>query len=112
MHFDFGEDSINEGDGVSAQCTVSKGDYPLSIAWTLNDVPANKIAGILIGRVSKRVSTLTIDSVKAEHVGNYTCIASNKAANTSFTTILAVNGLLQFRFFFSFLKLIPESFIK
>lgn len=85
---------MNEGDGVSAQCTVSKGDYPIGISWSLNGIPVNRIEGIVITRASKRVSTLSIDSVTYFLAGNYTCTARNRAANVSFTTILTVNGSL------------------
>lgn len=97
--FDFGEESVNEGEGVSLQCTVSKGDYPLNITWTLNDRPISSTDGILINRASKRVSTLSIDYVMENHSGNYTCIASNKGASTTHTAFLAVNGIhvLNFR---------------
>ncbi|KAI4460603.1 basigin related [Holotrichia oblita] len=90
LHFDFGEDSVNEGEGVSIQCTVSKGDYPLNITWTQNSFPINSGKGIVVNRVSKRVSTLSIDSVQANHVGNYTCVAGNKAAVVEYTAVLSV----------------------
>lgn len=93
--FDFGEDSINEGEGVSVQCSVSKGDYPLNISWTLNghSIPSNNNYGILIHRASKRVSTLSIDNVQRDHVGNYTCIVNNLASSTIHATFLAINGI-------------------
>lgn len=90
--FDFGEDSVNEGDGVSAQCTVSKGDYPLKIKWLLNDRPASSAEGVVVNRVSKRVSTLSIDYVLEGHSGNYSCVVTNKAASHSYSTTLAVRG--------------------
>ncbi|XP_064216098.1 Down syndrome cell adhesion molecule isoform X35 [Tribolium castaneum] len=91
LPFDFGEDSINEGDGVSVQCTVSKGDYPLNISWTLNGHFIDQTNGIVINRASKRVSTLSIDNVQSTHVGNYTCLASNSASVTTYTTSLFIN---------------------
>lgn len=36
---------------------------------------------------------LTIASVSAKHVGDYTCVASNKAGSTARTTQLSVNGI-------------------
>ncbi|KAF2905043.1 hypothetical protein ILUMI_01126, partial [Ignelater luminosus] len=89
--FDFGENSINEGDGVSAHCTVAKGDYPLNITWTLNEKRINKNEGITVTRASKRLSTVSIDYVTHNHIGNYTCIASNKAGSVMYTAALAVN---------------------
>lgn len=96
--FDFGEDSINEGDGVSVQCTVSKGDYPLNISWTLNGQQIEQNFGIVINRNSKRVSTLSIDNVQSIHVGNYTCLARNLASTSTYTTSLFINGTFLFSF--------------
>lgn len=93
LPFEFSEEAVNEGDGVSVQCTVSKGDYPLNITWYLNGLTIQQGDGILVNRASKRVSTLSIDSVQAFHSGNYTCLASNKADATSITRILVVNGI-------------------
>lgn len=90
--FDFGEESVNEGDGVSVQCTVSKGDYPLNITWNLNGNAIRETDGILINRASKRVSTLSIDYVIESQAGNYTCVVTNSAATVSYTAKLAVNG--------------------
>lgn len=90
--FDFGEESVNEGDGVSVQCSVSKGDYPLNIMWSLNGKSIDTSEGVLIIRASKRVSSLSIDYVLESHAGNYTCIATNRATSAAYTTVLAVNG--------------------
>lgn len=107
--FDFGEDSVNENDGISVQCTVSKGDYPLNITWLLNEQRIEESNGILISRASKRVSTLSIDAAQSTHAGNYTCFAKNLAASTSYTTTLLINGkfigsffVFRVYFFFNF----------
>lgn len=93
MDFNFGEESVNEGEGVSIQCSVFKGDYPLNVTWTLNSLPIGSNEGILISRTSKRVSSLTIDSVQASHAGNYTCLAGNKAGLRQYTAVLSINGI-------------------
>lgn len=95
--FDFGEESVNEGEGVSLQCTVSKGDYPLNITWALNDRPISSTDGIVITRASKRVSTLSIDYVTEHHGGNYTCIASNRGASSTHAAFLAINGIFMLK---------------
>lgn len=86
--FSFGEDSINAGDVISTQCLVSKGDLPIKITWTIG----NKTTGVVTNQVNKRLSTLSIESVQAEHIGEYICTAKNPVGTASFSTILNVNG--------------------
>lgn len=95
MPFDFGEGSINTDDMTSLQCTVSKGDLPIKIFWTLNGKPVDSIRGIAMNKVNRRISTLSIDSVEALHAGNYTCIAKNKAGIATHSSILNINGTLR-----------------
>jgi len=92
MPFSFGDESINAGDVVSVQCTVTKGDSPISISWLFNSTELRNSDEILIGKNSKKVKTLTIESVRASHMGDYTCIAKNAAGATNFTTTLHING--------------------
>lgn len=91
MHFEFGEESVDEDETVSVQCTISKGDNPLNMTWNLNEKPISVYPGITINNM-KRVSLLTIESVRAEHAGKYTCVASNSAGTTSYSADLNVNG--------------------
>lgn len=44
--------------------------------------------------MNKKVNTLSIESVGAEHAGTYVCIAKNKAGESSYATVLNVNGKL------------------
>lgn len=87
----FFEDLANSGDTVSIQCTITKGDMPLNITWTLNNKTIGDDYGITVMKL-KRFSTLNIDSVQAEHAGLFTCIASNRAGETSYSAVLNVNG--------------------
>lgn len=92
-HFDFGDEPINEGDTVSVQCTVLKGDSPLNISWKFNNKTIEPpILGININTM-KRVSLITMESVNAEHAGKYECVAGNKAGNASFSSVLNINGI-------------------
>lgn len=89
-----GDEPANWGDAVTATCTVFKGDFPISIEWSLNGQPiAKNYPDITISGTSKRVSVLTIDTVSASHAGEYSCSASNAAGGTSYTASLAVNGI-------------------
>lgn len=84
----------NEGDSVQLTCHVAKGDLPLRIRWTHNDLPLFSHLGVMASKIGERVSLLTVETVKAVHSGNYSCVASNNAGNISYTSELFVNGLL------------------
>ena len=98
--FSFGEDELNLHDSVSATCSITKGDLPLDIWWTVIEADdPNSVdqilttsEGILISRTSKKISVLSIESVNARNRGNYTCHARNKAGETSVSTQLSING--------------------
>lgn len=90
--FDFGDEPINSGDMTSLMCTVSKGDLPVKISWMHNNKTINEADGISINKVNKKLSTLSIESVQAIHVGEYSCVATNKAGTTRYSSYLHVNG--------------------
>ncbi|XP_050081284.1 cell adhesion molecule Dscam2 isoform X36 [Anopheles maculipalpis] len=97
--FAFGEEQINQFDMVSTMCTVNKGDMPIEIVWEFTPTfpslgkPRKLYTndGVLISRTSTRISTLSIDSVRDRHSGNYTCIAKNQAGMMEHTAVLFVN---------------------
>ncbi|XP_063932359.1 cell adhesion molecule Dscam1 isoform X6 [Zophobas morio] len=91
LPFDFGEESVNSGDVASLQCTVFKGDLPIRITWLHKNKAIRPNDGIIISKASRKVSSLTIDSVQEDHSGSYTCLAQNKAGNASYSTVLNVN---------------------
>ena len=89
----FGEEPVNAGDLVSVQCVVTKGDFPLEITWIFDNRPIQSYHGdVIVSDTGKRVKQLIIESVAARHAGEYTCVASNAAGSTSYSTILNVNG--------------------
>lgn len=90
--FDFGEESINELDMVSASCTVNKGDLPVDVAWLKNGGRVYTNDGVVVTKTSQRMSVLSIESVRARHAGNYTCVATNNAGVTKHWATLRVNG--------------------
>ncbi|XP_068899442.1 cell adhesion molecule Dscam1 isoform X36 [Tenebrio molitor] len=89
--FEFGDESVNSGDMAIVNCAVIKGDLPVKIFWKLNGRSVDNVEGVNIMQTKKRVSQLTIDDVQAHHAGEYSCVASNKAGNTSFSSYLRVN---------------------
>lgn len=90
--FEIAEKAVNSGDSVSAVCNVYQGDSPLEIIWALNETPIEKDSPQITINANKKNSLLTIDPVNPEHAGTYTCIVSNKAGATSYSSKLIVNG--------------------
>lgn len=90
--FSFGDEAMNYDETVSVTCTVSGGDLPINFIWLLNRVPIEPNQEILTEKRGKRISALTIDSLKASHRGNYTCLVTNDAGETEYTSELKVNG--------------------
>jgi hypothetical protein len=98
--FSFGDDEMNLDDAASVICSVTKGDLPIHIWWTLVDDFNNGYEknlstndGLMITRSGQKLSLLNIESVKARHRGNYTCYAKNKAGITQHSAFLFINGL-------------------
>ncbi|XP_076629337.1 cell adhesion molecule Dscam1-like isoform X14 [Colletes latitarsis] len=89
----FNADVANSGDSVSVPCSILKGDMPMDISWAFNGVPidTSKDASITITKISKHLSTLSIDGVSARHAGEYACSASNLAGSVSRSATLTVN---------------------
>lgn len=83
---------MNYDETVSVTCTVSGGDLPINFIWLLNRVPIEPYQEILIDKRGKRISALTIESLKSIHRGNITCLAENAAGAVEYTSELMVNG--------------------
>lgn len=98
MPFTFGDEPTNFGDSVGIQCTVTKGDLPISIEWTLNgqliDAGIATEFGIVIGRIGSKSGSLNIDFVNGEHRGYIACQATNPAGTSEFAAELLVNGII------------------
>lgn len=89
---------MNAGGFALVQCAVTTGDLPLNITWKypgdhqVTSVQDSRRPKVTVTKMGDRAAMLSIDSVMAEHAGNYTCVASNGAATTSFTSELHING--------------------
>ncbi|XP_057660488.1 cell adhesion molecule Dscam2 isoform X10 [Diorhabda carinulata] len=84
------EEEANSGDTIQVPCTASKGDVPMIFLWLYNNNPISKSKGIRVTTLGKRSSSLIIDSVEGNLAGNYTCLISNEAGNSSYTAELLV----------------------
>lgn len=78
---------------ITLSCTISDGDLPLNIFWTFNGQPVTSELNVMVAKLGKRSSVLTIESVLANHAGNYTCHGENAAGATTYTAELKVIGL-------------------
>ena len=93
LPFTIATEPANSGESISVVCAISKGDLPIEINWAHNDKPiSHDHPDINIVATTKKNSILSIESVAARHAGSYTCLASNKAGATSYSSVLAVNG--------------------
>lgn len=92
--FNFGEVPSNPGDTAVVNCVVTKGDLPLEISWTFSSetIDSSQQRDITTTPLEPRVSVLTINSVSANHQGNYTCIVQNAAGRAEYVATLIVNG--------------------
>uniref|UniRef100_A0AAR5PM86 Down syndrome cell adhesion molecule-like protein Dscam2 n=1 Tax=Dendroctonus ponderosae TaxID=77166 RepID=A0AAR5PM86_DENPD len=88
--FTFGSEPSSAGETISVQCTISTGDLPVNFSWTLHGQPIVQDNNINIAPFGKKVSVLNIDNISEEQAGNYTCIATNRAGMTSYSSELVV----------------------
>lgn len=91
LPFTFGDEIPNQGDTVSVSCIASKGDVPIGLTFYHNEIPVIDDNGITITK-SAKIAMLSIESLRAEHRGNYTCKASNRAGQVQFSAELNING--------------------
>ncbi|CAH3959184.1 unnamed protein product [Pieris brassicae] len=91
--FTFGDIPSNPGDAVVVNCVATKGDMPLEISWTFSSetIDSNMHRDITTTPLGPRASVLTINSVSANHQGNYTCIVQNAAGRVEHAATLVVN---------------------
>ncbi|XP_034948781.1 Down syndrome cell adhesion molecule-like protein Dscam2 isoform X2 [Chelonus insularis] len=99
----FFENGVMEGMRTQLMCSTSEGDQPFNITWLMDNEPiqifkdaspehASKHGtnNIQISNYSPFSSILTINSVTANHSGNYTCQISNVAGVVEHTAVLSV----------------------
>ncbi|VVC30731.1 Immunoglobulin subtype,Immunoglobulin-like domain,Immunoglobulin-like fold,Immunoglobulin subtype [Cinara cedri] len=89
--FTFGDDIPEAGETISIQCTISSGDIPVEFAWTFNGKSTSDLANVFVSKNGRRVSALTVESLTEKNVGNYSCLARNKAGESVHTASLYVN---------------------
>lgn len=77
---------------MQVTCLVSEGDLPITIDWSSNGKILKDSPEVSTGKLGKRSSFLTIESVSYANAGNYSCNARNAAGISVYTAELQVNG--------------------
>jgi Down syndrome cell adhesion protein len=90
--------SLHQGQRYTILCSVSKGDLPVSIKWFKDGRIISsasgidpEFAGIGVINVSPFASNLVFESLRPEHMGNYTCMASNGAGSVTHNGSMVVH---------------------
>ncbi|XP_014291200.1 cell adhesion molecule Dscam2 isoform X4 [Halyomorpha halys] len=88
--FSFPEGGVAEGSRTRIVCGVSRGDPPLSITWLKDNSPLPPHLAINLTKLDMYSSLLSIPSLDSSHTGEYTCVASNPAAEARYSSKLQV----------------------
>ncbi|GAB6020816.1 Down syndrome cell adhesion molecule-like protein 1 [Chamberlinius hualienensis] len=88
--FQFQDESLLEGVFARVSCVVYQGDLPIDVKWSKDGQIIQNINGVNVRTVDDFTSILTIDHVKVEHSGNYSCMANNSAASAVHVAQLVV----------------------
>lgn len=93
--------SLQQGQRYTILCSVSQGDYPITIKWfkdgkliSSSSGLTPEFAGIGVIHVSPFSSNLVFDSLRPDHMGNYTCEASNTAGSVTHNGTMVIHGKL------------------
>lgn len=83
-------------------CGVSRGDPPITLRWLKDGDPLSSMLGANVSSLDHYSSLLSISSLSAMHTGDYTCVASNPAAEVKYTATLKVKGRVYNKIVFSY----------
>jgi len=92
LPFTFGKRPLNEGELVTVPCAVSTGDTPVMLRWLFNGQKITPRMRITVVPLGVKNVILSVGSVQASHVGQYTCIAENYAGTYEYSANMTVNG--------------------
>lgn len=88
------QDGLAEGMRTRTVCGVSRGDAPLTLRWLKDGESLPTILGANVTFLDQYSSLLSIPSLSASHSGDYTCVATNPAAEFKYTANLQVKGIV------------------
>lgn len=86
------QDGLSEGMRTRTVCGVSRGDPPLVVSWLKDGQPLTPALGVNVSALDPYSSLLSISSLAQQHSGDFTCVASNPAAEVRYTAKLQVKG--------------------
>lgn len=86
------QDGLSEGMRTRTVCGVSSGDPPLAVSWLKDGQPLTPALGVNVSALDPYSSLLSISSLAQRHSGDFTCVASNPAAEVRYTAKLQVKG--------------------
>ncbi|GFG32700.1 hypothetical protein Cfor_00545 [Coptotermes formosanus] len=84
------QDGLSEGMRTRTVCGVSRGDPPLTITWLKDGGTISSHLGVNVSALDPYSSLLSISSLASTHSGDYTCVASNPAAEVRYMAKLQV----------------------
>ena len=85
--------NLQQGDRATLTCTVARGDSPLTLMWMKDGEPIPRENSYKVLNFDEFNSMLTLESLNLEHIGNYSCRASNLAGSSTVATQLNVYGM-------------------
>lgn len=85
------EEPLYIDDFYQLTCTVLQGDPPFRIQWLFRNKPFVGNENVKT-ESTKRSSVLSFEAVNADNMGEYICVASNKAGFSNSSTELIVKG--------------------
>ncbi|KAG0444842.1 hypothetical protein HPB47_013323 [Ixodes persulcatus] len=85
--------NIALGQKALVNCGTVSGDGPFKFSWVQDGAKVLATSSKYVSTVADKFATLTIESVGAEDIGNYTCTVSNDVGSDSFTAPLVVKAL-------------------
>ncbi|EEC17788.1 cell adhesion molecule, putative [Ixodes scapularis] len=91
LPFSFSKNSAI-GRKSTVTCVVSDGLGPFRFLWTKDGKAIKNIPGIHVQTLTESIAAMTIESVAADDLGNYTCTVYNDAGSSSYSATLAVEG--------------------
>ncbi|KAK8785228.1 hypothetical protein V5799_008411 [Amblyomma americanum] len=90
---------VTLGEEILVSCVVKKGSPgPHHVTWLKDGIELEKTDRVSVFAQFKSSAALRIASLRAEDVGNYTCVASNPVGTSSFTASLVVHAPESFTF--------------
>lgn len=93
MPFSFSKNAAL-GQKAMLTCAVTSDSESLEIQWSHNGRRVENTASKYATFVTANIATLTIETVSADDMGNYTCTASTRLGRDSYTAALVVEGEL------------------